>query len=56
MEKKKNSQGQVVKKKDPKYWGQDVYHLCKQGVIQKTLVITTVFVTKDFAVKSNLLL
>ena len=25
-------------------------------VIQRTLVITTLFVTKDFAVKSNLLL
>ena len=27
-----------------------------ENAIQRTLVITTVFVTKDFAVKSNLLL
>ena len=30
--------------------------ICDPVKIQRTLVITTVFVTKDFAVKSNLLL
>ena len=28
----------------------------KRSLLQRTLVITTLFVTKDFAVKSNLLL
>ena len=33
-----------------------VQALCSSVKLQRTLVITTVFVTKDFAVKSNLLL
>ena len=31
-------------------------NIAKLLYVQRTLVITTVFVTKDFAVKSNLLL
>ena len=39
-----------------------LFHFCYEGgiwdvtALQRTLVITTVFVTKDIAVKSNLLL